>query len=87
MGLKERADAVIDAALGSRIVGCVVLINEAGKRVYARSAGYADREAATPIVENSMKVGIMSAGKGIMMPPSRARKIPFFPGIRIFEKP
>lgn len=54
MGLKERVDAVIDAALGSRIVGCVVLINEAGKRVYARSAGYADREAGTPIAEDSI---------------------------------
>jgi CubicO group peptidase (beta-lactamase class C family) len=54
MGLKERVDAVIDAALGSRIVGCVVLINEAGKQVYARSEGYADREAGTPIAENSI---------------------------------
>ena len=54
MGLKERVDAVIDAALGSRIVGCVVLIDEAGKPVYARAAGYADREAGTPVAENSI---------------------------------
>ena len=49
MGLTERVDAVIDAALGSRIVGCVVLIEEAGKRIYARSAGLPDREAGTPV--------------------------------------
>ena len=54
MGLGERVDAVIDAALGSRIVGCVVLINVAGERVYARSAGYADREAGTPVAENTI---------------------------------
>ena len=45
MGVSERADAVIDAAVRSDIVGCVVLINEGGKNVYARAAGYADREA------------------------------------------
>ena len=54
MGLKANVDAAIDAALGSRIVGCVVLINENGKRVYARSAGFADREAGTPIVEDNI---------------------------------
>lgn len=45
MGVSERADAVIDAAVRSDIVGCVVLINRGGKQVYARAAGYADREA------------------------------------------
>jgi len=54
MGLTERVDAVIDAALGSRIVGCVVLIEEAGKRIYARSAGLADREAGTPVAEDTI---------------------------------
>lgn len=54
MGLRERVDTVIDAALGSRIVGCVVLINEAGKRVYARSAGFADREAGIPVAEDTI---------------------------------
>lgn len=54
MGLKERVDVVIDAALGSRIVGCVVLIEEAGKQVYARAAGLADREAGTPVAENTI---------------------------------
>lgn len=45
MGLNERVNATIDAALGSRIVGCVVLINRNGKPVFSRTAGYADREA------------------------------------------
>ena len=54
MGLKANVDAAIDAALGSRIVACVVLINENGKRVYARSAGFADREAGIPIVEDNI---------------------------------
>ena len=44
-GLGERLDAVIAAALGSRIVGCVVLVNQKGRGVYARAAGLADREA------------------------------------------
>ncbi len=39
-----RVDAAIDAALGSRIVGCVVLVRRAGAEVYARAAGLADRE-------------------------------------------
>ncbi len=54
MGLSDHVDAVIDAALGSRIVGCVVLVNEDGKRVYARAAGMADREAGTPVAENTI---------------------------------
>ena len=33
MTLKDRVNAAIDAALGSRIVGCVVLINEGGKKL------------------------------------------------------
>jgi CubicO group peptidase (beta-lactamase class C family) len=43
--MQARLDAVIEAALGSRIVGCVVLVNRGGKPVYARAAGLADREA------------------------------------------
>ena len=43
--MQARLDAVIDAALGSRIVGCVVLVSQAGREVYARAAGLADREA------------------------------------------
>lgn len=45
MELSERVDAAIDAALGSRIVGCVVLVNQDGRTVFARAAGFADREA------------------------------------------
>ena len=49
MGLAERVDAAIEAALVQRIVGCVVLINQNGKQVYARAAGLADREAGRPM--------------------------------------
>jgi CubicO group peptidase (beta-lactamase class C family) len=45
MSLKSNVDAAIDAALESRIVGCVVLVNQNGKEIYARTAGLADREA------------------------------------------
>jgi CubicO group peptidase (beta-lactamase class C family) len=45
MTLQARVDAAIDAALGSRIVGCVVLISQQGQPAYARAAGLADREA------------------------------------------
>ena len=45
MSSDERVDAAIDAALVNRIVGCVVLVNQDGKTVYARAAGLADREA------------------------------------------
>ena len=38
-------DGVIEAALGSRIVGCVVLVRRGGREVHARAAGLADREA------------------------------------------
>jgi CubicO group peptidase (beta-lactamase class C family) len=45
MGLVERVDAAIDAALVTRIVGCVVLVRRDGREIYARAAGLADREA------------------------------------------
>ena len=54
MGVAERADAVIDAVLGNNIVGCVVLINQGGERVYARAAGYADREAGKKAAEDTI---------------------------------
>jgi CubicO group peptidase (beta-lactamase class C family) len=54
MTLQQRLDAVIDAALGSRIVGCVVLVNENGKRVYARAAGLADRETGRAVREDDV---------------------------------
>jgi CubicO group peptidase (beta-lactamase class C family) len=49
MGLSERVDAAVDAALGQRIVGCVILINRDGEEIYARAAGLADREANVPM--------------------------------------
>lgn len=45
MSLQTNLDAAIDAALVDRIVGCVVLVNQNGKEIYARAAGFADREA------------------------------------------
>ena len=54
MGLQERVDAAIDAALVNRIVGCVVLINKDGKEVYARTAGLADREADRKLERNAI---------------------------------
>ena len=44
MTLQIRVDAAIEAALGKRIVGCVVLVRCCGTLVYARAAGLADRE-------------------------------------------
>ena len=49
MGLSERVDAAVDAALGQRIVGCVILIRRDGEEIYARAAGLADREANVPM--------------------------------------
>ena len=54
MGLMERVDAAIDAALVSRIVGCTILINKDGEEVYARAAGFADREAGAPMARDSI---------------------------------
>lgn len=54
MDLQHRVDAAIDAALWSRIVGCVVLIHRHGQPVYARAAGYADREARRATTETEI---------------------------------
>lgn len=54
MSLKDRLDAAIDAALEHRIVGCVILIRQDGKEVYARAAGLADREAGAPMQRNTI---------------------------------
>jgi CubicO group peptidase (beta-lactamase class C family) len=54
MSIQERVDAAIDAALGKRIVGCVVLVNKDGKEIYARSAGLADREANRTLERNAI---------------------------------
>ncbi|WP_159997154.1 serine hydrolase [Roseomonas sp. 18066] len=54
-GLQPRLDAAIDAALAqSRIVGAVVLVARDGQLVYRRAAGLADREAGTPMREDSI---------------------------------
>jgi CubicO group peptidase (beta-lactamase class C family) len=54
MTLENRVNAAIDAALGSRIVGCVVLVNRNGKEVFARTAGLADREADRKLERNAI---------------------------------
>lgn len=54
MGLKERVDAVVDAALDSRIVGCDIIIQRKGQPVYRRVAGYADREADRRVADNEI---------------------------------
>lgn len=54
MSLQSNLDAAIDAALVSRIVGCVVLVNRDGKEVYARTAGLADREANRKLERNAI---------------------------------
>ncbi len=49
MALQDRVDAAIDAALGNRIVGCVVLVHKAGQPAFVRAAGLADREVGRPM--------------------------------------
>ncbi len=49
MTIARRLDAVIDFALGRSIVGCVMLVHENGRSVYARAAGFADRETARSV--------------------------------------
>lgn len=48
--LSARVDEVIDIAVGEqRIAGAVVLIARDGETIFARAAGFADREAARPM--------------------------------------
>ncbi|MEO6300782.1 MAG: serine hydrolase domain-containing protein [Paracoccaceae bacterium] len=54
MDLNVRVDAAIDAALGSRIVGCVVLVRQGGQEIYARAAGLADREYNEPMLRGGV---------------------------------
>ncbi|MGV3490539.1 MAG: serine hydrolase domain-containing protein [Devosia sp.] len=54
MSLQAKVDAAIEAALVDRIVGCVVLVNQGGKEVYARAAGLADREANRPMQRDAI---------------------------------
>jgi CubicO group peptidase (beta-lactamase class C family) len=49
MDISTRLDAVIDAAIPGRIVGCVVLVRRDGTEIHARAAGLADREAGVPM--------------------------------------
>jgi len=50
MDMRARLDAVIDKAIADqRIVGTTVMIASKGETVYARAAGYADREAGKPV--------------------------------------
>lgn len=53
--LAARLDRVVDGAVASgAIVGAVVLIARDGAPAYARAAGFADREAATPMRETAL---------------------------------
>ena len=54
MGLADNLNAVIDAALDSRIVGCVVLVRREGRLVYSRAAGFADREQDWPTKDDTI---------------------------------
>ena len=51
----QRLDAVIDRALAeNRIVGTVVIVLKDGEEIYRRAAGMADREAGTPVREDTI---------------------------------
>ncbi|MET3622624.1 serine hydrolase domain-containing protein [Burkholderia ambifaria] len=53
--LPERLDAVLDRTLADvRVVGAVVLVARDGELRYARAAGLADREAGTPMREDTL---------------------------------
>lgn len=53
--LQNALDKAIDAALAEeRIVGTVVLVSVDGRLRYQRAAGFADREAACPMQQNSI---------------------------------
>jgi CubicO group peptidase (beta-lactamase class C family) len=48
--VQQAIDAVVDEVLeAGRVVGAVVLVRDHGEPVYARAAGYADRETAIPM--------------------------------------
>ena len=54
MTLQSRMDGVIEQALASRIVGCVVLLRRGGEQIYARAAGLADREAGRAMAQDAI---------------------------------
>jgi CubicO group peptidase (beta-lactamase class C family) len=53
--MRARIDAVVDRAIANKtIVGAVVLVARDGERVYARAAGFADRESGKAVAENTI---------------------------------
>ena len=53
--LSARIDLLLDAVLQrQRLVGAVVLVRQRGQEMYCRAAGYLDREAGTPMVEDAV---------------------------------
>ncbi|WP_424932529.1 serine hydrolase domain-containing protein [Amaricoccus macauensis] len=53
--LNHALDAAIDSALDEdRIVGAVVMVMRGGEMIYRRAAGFADREARTPMREDTI---------------------------------
>ncbi|MGK5007406.1 serine hydrolase domain-containing protein [Janthinobacterium sp. LB2P70] len=53
--LSARIDPLLDFVLQQqRLAGAVVLVRQRGKDVYRRAAGYLDREAGTPMVEDAV---------------------------------
>jgi CubicO group peptidase (beta-lactamase class C family) len=54
MSLTTRLDSAINAAIATRIVGCVILVRQENREVYARAAGFADREAGRPMTRDAI---------------------------------
>jgi CubicO group peptidase (beta-lactamase class C family) len=54
MGLQQRVDAAIAAAVPGRIVGCVVLLWRGGRELHAGVRGLADREAGIPMRRDTL---------------------------------
>ncbi len=53
--LSARLDKVVDDAINeNKIVGTVVIVARDGQVIYQRAAGYADREAGTPVESNTI---------------------------------
>ncbi|WP_200880292.1 serine hydrolase domain-containing protein [Janthinobacterium sp. RA13] len=53
--LSARIDPLLDVVLHQqRLVGAVVLVRQRGQEIYRRAAGYLDREAGTPMVEDAV---------------------------------
>src|ERR1700754_3536063 len=56
MSIEARLDAVIDRATTEikTIVGTVVLVAKDRRQIYARAAGFADREAGIPVTDDTI---------------------------------